>query len=308
MSFTDRLVATASDTIEFFNRYTGRVETEQVYGLGWLRFIYGNPLGRLTLELVAKRAWFSRWYGWRMDRPASRAKIAPFIAEFGMDTGEFVRRPEEFATFNEFFFRHLKPAARPVDAAPDSVVFPADGRHLGFQDVSQVDGIFVKGQRFDLPTFLGDAALAERFRDGAAVMSRLCPVDYHRFHFPAAGVPSEPRLINGPLYSVSPIALRQNIALLWQNKRVITRLETRELGLVLLIEVGATNVGSIVQTFRPGQPVAKGAEKGCFKFGGSSTIVLFERGRVKLADDLVENAKLNRELYARVGDRMAVRA
>ena len=296
-----------ADTIEFFNRYSGRVETEQVYGLGWLRFIYGNPLGRLTLELVAKRAWFSRWYGWRMDRPASRAKIAPFLAEFGMDAGEFVKRPEEFTSFNDFFYRQLRPAARPVDAAPDSVVFPADGRHLGLPDVSKVDGIFVKGQRFDLATLVGDAALAERFRDGAAVMSRLCPVDYHRFHFPAAGVPGAARIINGPLCSVSPIALRRNLGYLWQNKRAVTRLETRDLGLVLVLEIGATNVGSIVQTFTPGQPVAKGAEKGCFKFGGSSMVTLFERGRVKLADDLVANTQQCRELYARIGDRMAVR-
>ena len=297
-------MSTPADTIEFFNRYSGRIETERVYGLGWLRFIYGNPLGLLTLELVAKRAWFSRWYGWRMNRPASRAKIAPFIAEYGLDVGEFQKRPEEFASFNDFFYRQLKPGARPVDAAPESLVFPADGRHLGLPDLSRVDGIFVKGQRFDLTTLVGDAALAERFRHGAAVMSRLCPVDYHRFHFPAAGVPSEPRLINGPLYSVSPLALRRNVAYLWQNKRVLTRLETRDFGLVLLLEIGATNVGSIVQTFTPGKAVAKGEEKGCFEFGGSSTIVLFEPGRVKLADDLVANTQQCRELYARVGDRL----
>ena len=297
-------MSTPADTIEFFNRYSGRIETERVYGLGWLRFIYGNPLGLLTLELVAKRAWFSRWYGWRMNRPASRAKIAPFIAEYGLDVGEFQKRPEEFASFNDFFYRQLKPGARPVDAAPESLVFPADGRHLGLPDRSRVDGIFVKGQRFDLATLVGDAALAERFRHGAAVMSRLCPVDYHRFHFPAAGVPSEPRLINGPLYSVSPLALRRNVAYLWQNKRVLTQLETRDFGLVLLLEIGATNVGSIVQTFTPGKAVAKGEEKGCFEFGGSSTIVLFEPGRVKLADDLVANTQQCRELYARVGDRL----
>ena len=297
-------MSTPADTIEFFNRYSDRIETERVYGLGWLRFIYGNPLGLLTLELVAKRAWFSRWYGWRMNRPASRAKIAPFIAEYGLDVGEFQKRPEEFASFNDFFYRQLKPGARPVDAAPESLVFPADGRHLGLPDLSRVDGIFVKGQRFDLATLVGDAALAERFRHGAAVMSRLCPVDYHRFHFPAAGVPSEPRLINGPLYSVSPLALRRNVAYLWQNKRVLTQLETRDFGLVLLLEIGATNVGSIVQTFTPGKAVAKGEEKGCFEFGGSSTIVLFEPGRVKLADDLVANTQQCRELYARVGDRL----
>jgi phosphatidylserine decarboxylase len=241
-----------------------------------------------------------------MNRPGSRARIAPFIRDYGVDASEFAKKPEEFTSFNDFFIRQLKPGARPVDAAPASVVFPADGRHLGFEDISQADGIFVKGQRFDLPTLLNDAPLSERFHKGTAVTSRLCPVDYHRFHFPAAGVPGAPQLINGPLYSVNPIALRQNIRYLWENKRVITRLETPDLGLVLILEIGATNVGSIVQTFTAGQSVTKGKEKGCFRFGGSSMMTLFEPGRVRLAEDLVENSRQCRELYARVGDRLGV--
>lgn len=297
-----------TEGIEFFNRYTGQVEREQVYGAAWLRWTYHHPLGRLALEALVKRAWFSRWYGWRMDRPASRAKVAPFIREFRVNPGEFAQAPESYRTFNEFFYRHLKSAARPVDNDPDSVVFPADGRHLGFPDVSQVAGVFVKGQQFDLPALLGDAALAGKFAKGSLVLSRLCPVDYHRYHFPAAGIPGEPRLINGPLYSVNPVALRQNISYLWQNRRMLTVLETERLGQVLLLEIGATNVGSMVQTHPSGQPVAKGAEKGYFKFGGSSTITIFEPGRVKLTADLVEQSAQCRELYARVGDRMGAAA
>ncbi len=297
----------SADAIEFFNRATGRIESEKIYGLGWMRFIYGNPLGKCALELVAKHAWFSAWYGARMDTSASRERIAPFIEEYGLDASEFAKRPEEFTSFNDFFIRALKPGARPVDDSSDAVVFPADGRHLGLQDISRVDGIFVKGQRFDVATLVSDGALAERFRDGTAVMSRLCPVDYHRFHFPAAGVPGAPRLVNGSLYSVSPIALRRNIGYLWQNKRMLTTLETPDLGLVLVVEIGATNVGSIVETFSPGRSVAKGAEKGHFKFGGSSMVTLFERGRVQLAKDLIEQTAQCRELYAKMGDRMGVR-
>lgn len=293
-----------AEAIEYFNRHSGRVEREQVYGAAWLRWTYGRPLGRLALELAAKRAFFSRWYGWRMDRPASRARVLPFIREFGVDTSEFADAPESFATFNEFFCRRLKPGARPLEGGEDCAVFPADGRHLGFPDVSRVDGVFVKGQRFDLPALLGDAELAARYAQGALVLSRLCPVDYHRFHFPVAGVPGEPRLIHGPLYSVNPIALRRNLAYLWQNRRMLTVLETERFGRVLLIEIGATNVGSMVQTFAPGQAVARGAEKGCFKFGGSSTITLFEAGRIRLAEDLASHTAQQRELYARMGARL----
>ncbi|HSH93594.1 MAG TPA: phosphatidylserine decarboxylase, partial [Roseimicrobium sp.] len=204
----------------------------------------------------------------------------------------------------DFFYRKLKPGARPVDTTPDSVVFPADGRHLGFQDASTIQGVFVKGQRFDVASLIGDAALAKRFEHGTLVLSRLCPVDYHRFHFTAAGKVSETRLIEGPLYSVNPIALRQRLSYLWENRRTITRLFTERFGEVLLIEIGATNVGSIVQTFQAGNDVAKGAEKGYFRFGGSSTITIFEPGRIALAKDLVENSLQCRELYAKVGDGM----
>ncbi|MBC8002235.1 MAG: phosphatidylserine decarboxylase [Opitutaceae bacterium] len=294
----------AEAAIQYFNRYTGRIETEKVYGNAFLRFTYGNPLGRLALHAMIKRAAFSRWYGWRMDRAASRAKVRPFIQEFSVDVREFADPPVSFRSFNEFFYRKLRPSARPV--APDrrTAVFPADGRHLGFSDISAIDAVFVKGQRFDLDTLIADRALADRYREGALVLSRLCPVDYHRFHFPVSGVPSAPQLINGPLCSVNPIALRQNLQYLIENKRWRCLVESPEFGNVLTFEVGATCVGATEYTFTAGQPVAKGAEKGFFKFGGSSTITLFEKGRIQLAPDLLENTKHQRELYARVGDAM----
>ena len=90
------------------------------------------------------------------------------------------------------------------------------------------------------------------------------------------------------------------------NKRSITVLETDVLGPVLLLEVGATCVGSICQTYRVGRESAKGDEKGYFRFGGSSTITVFEPGRVRFDDDLVRHSAENRELYARMGDQMGV--
>jgi len=138
------------------------------------------------------------------------------------------------------------------------------------------------------------------------VISRLCPVDYHRFHFPFAGIPSEPRLIKGPLFSVSPIALRRNIHYLVQNKRMLTELESSVFGSVACFEVGATNVGTIVHTFVSGRPVAKGEEKGLFKFGGSCVITLFQPGRIRFDQDLVEQSRACLETYARMGDRLGV--
>jgi phosphatidylserine decarboxylase len=293
------------EAIRYFNRHTGVMETEQVYGEGFLRWTYGHPAGALALWAMVKRPFFSKWYGRRMSTPASAARVLPFIERYGLNAADFADAPDSYRSFNEFFFRKLKPAARPMDSDENSVAFPADGRHLGFQRASEIEGVFVKGQRFDLPTLLGDAALAARYADGALVLSRLCPVDYHRFHFPLSGVPGETRLIDGPLFSVSPLALRKRLSYLWTNKRTITKLATHNAGTVLLMEIGATCVGTIGQTFKPGEQVKKGAEKGYFAFGGSSTLTIFEPGAVILETDLAEHSSRRTELYARVGSRMA---
>ena len=293
------------EAIRYFNRHTDRMETEEVYGESFLRWTYGSPLGKLALSAVVKRPFFSAWYGRRMSQARSAARVMPFIARYGLDSTEFADDPESFRSFNEFFYRKLKSAARQVDADESSLVFPADGRHLGFQCASAIKDVFIKGQKFDLATLLGDDALAAKYADGPLVLSRLCPVDYHRFHFPVAGVPDATRSITGPLFSVSPIALRKSLSYLWTNKRTITSLQTETMGTVLLIEVGATCVGTIRQTFTPGDSVCKGAEKGYFAFGGSSTITLIEPGKARLESDLVKHSAQQTELYAKVGTRMA---
>lgn len=288
--------------ITFYNRLTGQLETEAVYGEGFLRFTYESPLGALPLHALVKRAAFSRWYGRLMDAPASRAKIAPFLATYGLDVSEFADAPESFRTFNEFFYRKLKPQARPIAPGDDVITFPADGRHFVLPDIADCDDFFIKGTRFDLPALLRDGARSERFAHGSMLISRLCPVDYHRFHFPCVGTPGAARQINGPLYSVSPIALRSRASIHWENKREITVLRTPALGDVLLLEVGATCVGSIVQTYTPGAAVEKGAEKGYFRFGGSCFITIFEPGKIQFSEDLIKHSQAGREVYARMGD------
>jgi len=288
--------------IKYYNRATGSMETEKVYGEAFLKWAYGNPLGKIALHSFVKRPFFSKWYGSRMDHPSTRSKIAPFIRDYSMNPDEFADSPDDYASFNAFFYRKLKKSARPISSS--SVVFPADGRHLGFSNIDEIDGFFVKSQRFDIHQLLADKKLSENYREGTLVLSRLCPVDYHRFHFPVSGTPGQTQLINGPLYSVSPIALSKNLKYLWENKRTLTEIQTETLGRVLMLEIGATCVGSIHQTYSPNQPVHKGDEKGYFAFGGSSTITLFEPGRVQLAQDLLENSAKQIETYALMGDTM----
>ncbi len=93
--------------------------------------------------------------------------------------------------------------------------------------------------------------------------------DYHRFHFPCHCTPSESLSIEGPLSSVNPLALRKRVEILVQstaqNKREITILHTKYFGKVIFIEVGATCVGSIHQTYTPGVLVKKiRRQMGCY--------------------------------------------
>ncbi len=317
----------AAEPIRFFNRTTNSVETERIFGEGWLRFAYENPAGRFFVWALARRAFFSKWYGWKMSLGPLRddeqrifqlirmifggrdssAYVLPFITKYGVDVDEFAKSAFDYKSFNEFFYRALKPSARPIAPGADVAVFPADGRHLAFQDVDAADGFYVKGAKFSMEELLGDAALAAKFAGGSMLISRLCPVDYHRFHFPVAGKPDDSRLINGWLYSVSPIALRRNVRYLVENKRELTLIESPDFGTVAMLEVGATNVGSIKQGYVPGRVVEKGAEKGMFLFGGSCVITLFQKGRIRFDADLLKASAGHMELYAKMGDHLGVK-
>ncbi len=292
--------------IQFFDRYDGTTKIEKVFGERWLRLAYENPVGRFAVWLLFRRAFFSWYYGWKMNDRASDLRIIKFIGDYDIDAREFAKSPFDFKTFNEFFHRALKPEARPISPGANIAVFPADGRHLAFPDIDRADGFYVKGAKFTLEELLGDAELAGRLSGGSMLISRLCPSDYHRFHFPVAGIPSAPRLVKGSLYSVSPIALRRNILYLVRNKRFVTKLESTMFGTVAMIEVGATNVGSIVQFFEPGRPVLKGEEKGMFAFGGSCVITVFARSRIVFDADVVRQSADCVETYARMGDRMGL--
>ncbi|MEC5126487.1 phosphatidylserine decarboxylase [Verrucomicrobiales bacterium BCK34] len=288
----------------FYDRYTKSLKTEGIYGEKPLRWAYETTPGRICLNAVIRRKWFSRLYGRWADCSCSQKEIGSFIKRFDVDTSEFLDSPESFSTFNEFFFRKLKPEARPIDPGTDSVVFPADGRHFLIPDLSKATTLYAKGQRFDLATLLGKSDLAEEFSGGTAVLSRLCPTDYHRYHFPLDGTPEEGLLINGSLFSVNPIALSRQLSYITENKRQITPVNDSPVGKYLFLEIGATNVGSIVSTSVSGSPVSKGDEKGYFRFGGSMVITIFPEGRFSPDPDFIAQSENGIELYARMGDRM----
>ncbi len=283
------------DDIHYIERSTGKSCIEKVYGRRALSLLYGTSVGSrlfafLFLPLLAQIPLFSRIYGFLQKSPRSQKKIEPFIKTYQIDVSEFAHPVSSFGSFNDFFIRKLKPECRSIDPRPEVAVLPADGRYLVYPDLREVNGFYVKGQEFDLATFLQEEAWGKRYSEGSMAIVRLCPTDYHRFHFPVQGKASQTRAIEGALYSVNPVALSGRLAILWENKRVITEIESEAFGTVSMIEVGATCVGSIHQTYQQGSTVRKGDEKGYFSFGGSCVVLLFEKGRIEFEKDLVENS------------------
>ncbi|MDB6080855.1 MAG: psdD [Chlamydiia bacterium] len=292
-------------SVHYTNRKTGKIEKENVYFEEVIRFLYGKTffsktIGRFLLHSMAKHPFFSWLFGISQSRPASKSKVLPFIKRYAMDTTEFRDQAEDFSSFNDFFIRHLRPECRPI-AATDAII-PADGRYQFFQKIGINDPFMVKGEQLSLETLLQDRQKAKLFVDGSLVIARLCPTDCHRFYFPVDCTPSKAQLIEGKLFSVNPIAIKENPWIYYKNRRVITYLETEKFGTIAYLEIGATNVGSIKQTYTPDTFYPKGSEKGYFNFGGSALIILFQKDRIQFSEDLLNLMKNDLEIRCLIGE------
>ena len=288
--------------MKYFNRHTQQIETEDIPGKNGLVFLYDTIFGKHIIELLIKKPWVSRLAAVWANSKFSKRSIARFIKNYHVDMSPFEER--DYLHFNDFFYRKLKEGQRPLSQESNAVCFPAEGRHLGFQNINDSQTFFIKGKKLNLVQLLGNAEIAKRFQGGSCVISRLCPVDYHRFHFCCSGIPQKAYTLPGPLYSVNPVALQKNCRFLEENKRSVTLLDCEQLGCVAMIEVGATFIGSIQQTYTPDESVLMGTEKGYFLFGGSTIVTLFEPGRIQLADDLLQYTRKGLELFAHVRDFM----
>ncbi|NJC27351.1 archaetidylserine decarboxylase [Neolewinella antarctica] len=290
-------------SIQYVNRYTGKMVTEHPPAEEVLNFLYHNPFGEKLLLPVVKQEFISKWYGKMMDSSSSVKRIQPFIDSLGIDMTDSRRNVGEFKTFNDFFSRKLKPGAREIK---QGLVSPGDGKMLAFKKVSQVNSFYVKGKKFTLTQFLGSDELAEQYNGCSMVILRLAPEDYHRYHFPYGGTPSESKEIDGDYLSVSPISLDKHFTKVFtDNKKEICKLTTEQNGEILIIPVGATMVGSLTSTYEANKNIEKGQEMGYFSFGGSSVVLLFDADYFELDEDLVRNTQNELETSIKMGDRVA---
>lgn len=286
--------------IKYINRATGQIEIEHPPAEGLLNFLYENPVGETLVLPIARQKFISQMYGRQMDSPRSRKRIGPFVEEYEIDMSEAEKSMDEFSSFNDFFYRKLKPNAREIQSG---LVSPGDGKLLAFDKVKDVNEFYIKGKPFTLESFLVDPDRVEKYRESSMYILRLAPNDYHRYHFPYAGRASASQEIKGSYYSVSPISLEQHFTKVFcDNKKSICELSSDSRGDMLIIPVGATMVGSINETYEADTEVEKGQEMGYFAFGGSTIVVLFDPLYFTIATDILQNTRKGLETFVRMGD------
>ena len=142
-----------------------------------------------------------------MNRPVSGAKVlchsSATSASFGMSSP---MRPESFHTFNEFFYRRLKPGARPVDPMLTPWCFLRMAATSAFRTHQKLPAIFVTASASISPNCSATPSSPLVIPMARWCYRALCPVDYHRFIFPLAGRVSEnPGCSMVRFYSVNPI-------------------------------------------------------------------------------------------------------
>ena len=283
--------------IEYIDRKTGERVEESVMGDKALRFAYETLLGRTLWPVLFGSKAVSAFMGRRYDSPRSRKSIAALAAIPGCRVDEAEKPLSEYGSFNEFFTRRLKSGARPVG---DGFVSPADGRLRLYLNADADTPFPLKGARRSLRTVFDADAPSGRY-DLAVI--RLAPVDYHRFHFPCDGTTEgTARIIPGKYHSVNPIALLRYPDVYADNERQIVKLHAA-FGDCWMVDVGAFGVGTIVQTCTGGEH-AKGEERGYFKFGGSTVMLVLPAGVVTFDADIVRNSTAGLETRVKACERI----
>ncbi len=285
--------------VEYIDRKSGARVVESVMGDKALRFAYETLLGRTLWSVLFGSKVISAYMGRRYDSPKSKTDIAKLASIPGCTPEEAEKPIADYGSFNEFFTRRLKPGARPVD---EGLVSPADGRLMLYLNADADRPFPLKGATRSLRTVFESEAPAGRY-DIAVI--RLAPVDYHRFHFPCDCTTDAPvRVVPGKYHSVNPIALLRYPDVYSDNERQILKCHAA-FGDFWLVDVGAFGVGTIVQTYT-GNDHRKGDEKGYFKFGGSTVILVAPAGAITFDADLVKNSSEGLETRVFFGMRIGV--
>lgn len=201
----------------------------------------------LPHQLLSRAVYYLMRWRWR---PWKRLVIATLTRIYKIEMQDALNEdPESYPSFNAFFTRALKPAARPIDSTAGALVSPADGciSQLGRVVAGRI--VQAKGMDYSVAELLGgreqDAAL---FSGGGFATVYLSPRDYHRVHAPFAGRLVRAIHVPGRLFSVAPWTTESIPRLFARNERLALLFDT-ERGPLAVVLVGAIFVSSIETVF-----------------------------------------------------------
>ena len=266
----------------------------------FIKFLYETKLGQLICSILIKK-WVSELAGKIMDMKISCIAIHPFLKNSNINMNEYEQ--VKFKSFNDFFTRKIKKECRPIDMDEKHLISPCDCK-FSVYDIKEDSTFMIKNTNYTLESLLQNKELAEVYKDGTFLLFRLTVDDYHRYAYIDSGMKTKNVYIPGVYYTVNPIA-NDHKQIYKENSREYTIIENETFGKILMMEVGATMVGRIVN-YDQECVVTRGQEKGRFEFGGSTIIVCIEKDKIIIDDDLVKNTKQGNETVLKLGEKIGI--
>lgn len=245
------------------------------------------------------------------DDPKSAHSIPSFVEAYKIQTEELLEPDiSKYRTFNEFFYRKLRPDARPIQNEDNKnvVISAADCRMTVYASVDLAKAFWIKGRNFNIPNLLNrppNTPEMASFQNASLAIFRLAPADYHRFHSPIDCEVGDFENVDGQFYTVNPQAVNETgFDVFTANTRSILYLKHVPTGkLVAYVAIGALLVGSIVWTGgkQKGTVLKRGDELGYFAYGGSTIVVMFPQEVIQFDEDLLSNSEKPVETLVKVG-------
>ena len=284
-----------------YNRKTKEIKEDSKYKSQYSEFLYKNLFGRIILK-IAVLPFVSKIAGKYCDSKISVRIIDGFIKDNNIDMSLYEKK--EYSSFNDFFDRNkiISDDTKANFNNKEAFVSPADSRLLVYKFDENLK-VNIKDSIYDIEelTKMSNDELKE-FTNGNVFVFRLNVDDYHRYCYIDDGRLLDYKNINGVLHTVNPISSRYGIYK--ENHRIVSLLEAQSFEKLIYIEIGALLVGKIINHGLT--EFKKGDEKGYFKYGGS-TVVVITKDNIKIDEDIIENSKNEIETKVEYGEKIGIK-
>ncbi len=277
--------------MQVWDRMAGKSVEEPEYGKRQLEFLYQTVPGRILLHTVFATGWYANLERIRQSSTGSAKQLLEFCRKYGVS--EDIRK---YRSFRDFFLRQRD---YHTECQETELAAAADAR-LSCYDIDDNLCLDIKGSRYTIAELLGREDLASWYAGGTCLVYRLAVQDYHRFVYPDSGSVIAKGRIKGQLHTVRPVSGKYRVFA--RNTREYQVLETDHFGTIVQMEIGALLVGKICNY--PAEQFERLQEKGYFDYGGSTIVMLFKRGCLRVDEDIVRHSRQGMESMVRIGEKV----